>query len=151
MQRSKGLKLSSQTKFNLQCCFPSVFSCSLSYSTAIFFFFGFGDKKCKGVAYQVWRFEVESVIQRNLLSHEVIAAQIRKSLQREVKTKIIGFGPRMSVERILGQLDQFYGDGGAAMGDELLSQAYSFRQQEGAIKIDKQRTTVPSYSPMKSL
>ena len=34
------------------------------------------------------------------------------------KTKIFGF-------------DQFYGDEGAALGDELVSQAYSFRQQEG--------------------
>ena len=114
-------------------------------------FFGLGNEKCKGIAYQVWRFEVESVNQGNLLSYEVIAAPIRKSLQGEVKTKIIGFGPKMSVERILGQLDQFYGDEGAAMGDELLSQAYSFRQQEGAIKIDKQSTMVPSYSPMKRL
>ena len=82
------------------------------------FFFGFGDEKCKAVAYRVWRFEVESAIQENLHSHEVIAEQIRKSLQGEAKTKIFGF-------------DQFYGDEGAALGDELVSQAYSFRQQEG--------------------
>ena len=94
-------------------------------------FFGFGDEKCKGVAYRVWRFEVESAIQENLHSHEVIAEQIRKSLQGEAKTKIVGFGPGTSVERILEKLDQFYGDEGAAVRDELLSQAYSFRQQEG--------------------
>ena len=94
-------------------------------------FFGFGDEKCKRVAYRVWRFEVESAIQENLHSHEVIAEQIRKSLQGEAKTKIAGFGPGTSVERILEQLDQFYGDEGAAVGDQLLSQAYSFRQQEG--------------------
>ena len=66
----------------------------------------------------MWRFEVESAIQENLHSHEVIAEQIRKSLQGEAKTKIFGF-------------DQFYGDEGAALGDELVFQAYSFRQQEG--------------------
>ena len=92
--------------------------------------FGFGDKKCKGVAYRVWRFEVESTIQENLHLHEVIAERIRRSLEGEAKTKIVGFGPGTSVERILEQLDQFYGNEGAAMGDELLSQANSFRQQE---------------------
>ena len=94
-------------------------------------FFGFGDEKGKGVAYRVWWFEVESAIQENLTSHEVIAEQIRKSLQGEAKTKIVGFGLRMSVERILEQLNQFYANEGVAVGVELLSCGYSFQQQEG--------------------
>lgn len=93
-------------------------------------FFGFSDERGKGVTYRVWRFEVDSAIQEGLHSHEVIAEQIRKSLQSEAKTKIVGFGPGTSVEEILEKLDQFYGDQGAAVGDELLSRAYNFRQQE---------------------
>ena len=81
-------------------------------------FFGFSDERGKGVTYRVWRFEVDSAIHEGLHSHEVIA------------TKIVGFGPGTSVEEILEKLDQFYGDQGAAVGDELLSRAYSFRQQE---------------------
>ena len=93
-------------------------------------FFGFSDDKNKGVAYRVWRFEVDSAIQEGLHAPEVIAEQIRKSLQGEAKNKIVGFGSGTSVEQILQQLDQFYGDDGAAVGDELLSQAYKMRQQE---------------------
>ena len=93
-------------------------------------FFGFSDERGKGVTYRVWRFKVDSAIQEGLHSHEVIAEQIRKSLQGEAKTKIVGFGPGALVEEILEKLDQFYGDQGAAVGDELLSRAYNFRQQE---------------------
>ena len=93
-------------------------------------FFGFSDERGKGVTYRVWRFDVDSAIQENLHSHEVIAEQIRKSLQGKAKTKIVGFGPGASVEEILEKLDQFYGDQGAAVGDELLSRVYNFRQQE---------------------
>lgn len=93
-------------------------------------FFGFSDDKNKGVPYRVWRFEVDSAIQGGLHSAEVVAEQIRKSLQGEAKNKIVGFGPGTSVEQILKKLDQFYGEDGAAVGDELLSQAYKMRQQE---------------------
>ena len=54
----------------------------------------------------------------------------RKSLQGEAKTKIVRFGPGAYIEEILEKLDQFYGDQGAAVGDELLSQTYNFHQQE---------------------
>ena len=95
---------------------------------------------------RVLRFEDDSAIQENLHSHKVIAEQIRKSLQVEAKTKIVGFGPGASVENILQQLDQFYGDQGAAVGHELLSGAYNFRQHESEevsawiTKSDKPRT-----------
>ena len=94
-------------------------------------FSGFSDERGKGVSYRVWQFEVDSAIQENLHSREVIAKQICKSPQGEAKTKIVGFGPGTSVKKILEKLDQFYGDQGAAMGDELLSQAYNFRQHKG--------------------
>ena len=45
-------------------------------------------------------------------------------------SKLVGFGPGASVEEILEKFDQFYGDQGAAVRDELLSRAYNFRQQE---------------------
>jgi len=97
-------------------------------------------------ACRVCRFEDDSAIQENLHSHEVIAEQIRKSLQVEAKSKVVGLGPGTSVENILQQLDQFYGDEGAAVGNELLSRAYNFRQHESEevsawiTKSDKQGT-----------
>ena len=94
-------------------------------------FFGFSDgDKNKGVAYNVWRFEVESVIKRVFYPDEVILEQIRRSLQGEAKAKIVGFGSETSCESILGKLHQFYSDVSAATGDELLAEAYQMKQGE---------------------
>ena len=94
-------------------------------------FFGFSDgDKNKGVTYNVWRFEVESVIKGAFYPDEVILEQIRRSLQGEAKAKIVGFGPETSCESILGKLDQFYSDVGAATGDEILAEAYQMKQGE---------------------
>lgn len=95
-----------------------------------FFGFTYGDKN-KGVAYRVWRFEVESAIEEGLHSNDVIAEQIRKSLQGEAKHKIVAFGAGIPPEKILEQLDQFYGETGVAIGDELLTQAYKLKQEDG--------------------
>ena len=80
-------------------------------------FFEFSEDKNKGVPYRVWRFEVDSAIQGGLHLAEVVAEHIRKSLQGEAKNKIIGFGSETSVEQILKQLNQFYGEDGAAVSD----------------------------------
>jgi hypothetical protein len=94
-------------------------------------FFGFSDgDKNKGVAYNVWRFEVESVMKGAFYPDEVILEQIRRSLQGEAKAKNVGFGSETSCESILGKLDQFYSDVGAATGDELLAEAYQMKQGE---------------------
>lgn len=95
-------------------------------------FYGFteGEKSVKGVAYRVWRFEVSSAMSEGLYSNDIISEHIRKSLQGEAKNKIVGFEPGVSPECILTQLDKFYGDGGALVGDELLSKAYGLRQKE---------------------
>ncbi|CAB4012589.1 ATP-dependent DNA helicase PIF1 [Paramuricea clavata] len=94
-------------------------------------FFGFSDgDKNKGVAYNVWRFEVESVIKGAFYPDEVILEQIRRSLQGEAKAKIVGFGSETSCESILGKLNQFYSDVGAATGDKLLAEAYQMKQGE---------------------
>lgn len=94
-------------------------------------FFGFGEvDKSKGVAYRVWRFEVNSAILGGLYTNQVIAEQIRRSLQGEAKSKLVGLGPDADPKTILEKLDQFYSDVGAATGDEILSEAYQFRQRE---------------------
>lgn len=94
-------------------------------------FYGFSDiDKLKGVPYKVWRFEVDSALRGGLYSDQVIAEQIRRSLQAEAKTKLVGLGPETTCKNILVKLDQFYSDVGAATGDELLAEAYKFRQGE---------------------
>ena len=94
-------------------------------------FFGFGEvDKSKGVPYRVWRFEVNSAIQGGLYTSQVIAEQIRRSLQGEAKTKLVGIGADSDPKMILEKLDQFYSDVGAKTGDEVLSEAYQFRQRE---------------------
>jgi len=92
-------------------------------------FHGFGEQN-KGVEYRVWRYEVQSTINGSLYSEEVIAEQIRKSLQGEAKTKLIGFNPEAGAESLLEMLDQFYSDAESVTGDELLAEAYNLRQQD---------------------
>lgn len=56
--------------------------------------------------------------------------QIRRSLQGEAKTKLVGLGSEKSCELLLEKLSQFYIDVGAATGDELLTEAYQLKQGE---------------------
>ncbi len=94
-------------------------------------FYGFSEtERGKGVPYRVWRFEVDSVIRGGLYSSEVISEQIRRSLYGEAKTKLVGLGPDATCDSLLLKLDQFYSDVGAATGDELLTEAYRFKQAE---------------------
>ena len=78
----------------------------------------------------MWRFEVDSAIRGGLYSSEVVSEQIRRSLYGEAKTKLVGLGPEASCESLLLKLDRFYSDVGAATGDELLTEAYKFKQGE---------------------
>ena len=149
VQRSKGREFSSRTTSIVASPQSSV----VRYLTRPQFssFFGFDDEKCKRLAYRVWRFEVESAIQENLHSHEVIAEQIRKSLKGEVKTKIVSFGPGTSVERILEQLHQWetnYCPKLTVFGSKKVKK-FLRSQVAWTIQFDKQRTTVPSCSPTK--
>ena len=82
-------------------------------------FYGFGSDK--GVSYNVWRFEVQSAISEGFHANEVISEQIRRSLQAEAKTKLIGLDSGTAPDAILKKLDQFYSDIDAATGDEILS------------------------------
>ena len=91
-------------------------------------FYGFGSDK--GVSYNVWRFEVQSAISEGFHANEVISEQIRRSLQAEAKTKLIGLDSGTAPDAILKKLDQFYSDIDAATGDEILSAAYRMKQRE---------------------
>lgn len=95
-------------------------------------FFGFseGEHKNKGVDFRIWRYEVESAVSAGLHSEAVIVEQIRRSLQGEAKSKMVGFGAGASVSSILKLLDQFYSEEGAATGGEILSRAYAMKQGE---------------------
>ena len=95
-------------------------------------FFGFseGEQRHKGVDYRIWRYEVESAVTAGLHSEPVIVEQIRRSLQGEAKSKLVGFGSESSVSSILQSLDQFYSEEGAATGGEILTRAYAMKQGE---------------------
>lgn len=94
-------------------------------------FYGFSDgEKSKGVSYRVWRFEVDSVLKEGFYVEEVIAEQVRRSLQGEAKSKIVGIAPGSKLAEILERLDQFYSDSGTATGEELLTAAYGMKQRE---------------------
>lgn len=87
-------------------------------------FFGFSERdRGKGVPYRVWRFEVESTMVEGLHSTEIIAEQIRRSLQGEAKSKVVGFALETSRSDMLFQLDQLYKEDGGITGDEILAEA----------------------------
>ena len=72
-------------------------------------FFGFseGEQRHKGVDYRIWRYEVESALSAGLHSEPVVVEQIRRSLQGEARSKLVGFGSEASVSSILQSFDQF--------------------------------------------
>ena len=51
-----------------------------------------------------------STIKEGLHSNEIVAEQMRRSLQGEAKSKVVGFGADTTMEDMLPQLDQFYMD-----------------------------------------
>ena len=65
-----------------------------------------------------------------LHSEAVIVEQIRRLLQGEAKSKIVGFGPEASASSFLESLDQFYNDKGAATEGKILTRAYAMKQEE---------------------
>lgn len=92
-------------------------------------FYGFSERdRGKGVPYRVWRFEVASTIKEGLHSQEIVAEQMRRSLQGEAKSKVVGFAADISLEDMLLQLDQFYKEDGGVTGDEMLAEAYKWKQ-----------------------
>jgi len=95
-------------------------------------FFGFpeGEQRHKGVDYRIWFYGVESAVSARLHSEPVIVEQIRRSLQGEAKSKLVGFGLESSVSWILQSLDQFYSEEGAATGGEIPTRAYAMKQGE---------------------
>ena len=74
--------------------------------------------------------DLKSTVKGALYPGEVILEQIRRLLQAEAKTKLVGLGPEVSCESLLEKLDRFYSDVGAATGDELLTEAYQLKQRE---------------------
>lgn len=89
-------------------------------------FFGFTERdRGKGVPYRVWRSEVESTIKEGLHSGEIIAKQIRRSLQGEAKSKVVGFGSETSLSVMLSQ---FYKEDGGTTSDEMLAEAYKWKR-----------------------
>ena len=95
-------------------------------------FFGFseGEQRHKGVHYRIWRYKLESAVSAGLHLEPMVVEQIRRSLQGEAKSKLVGFGSETSVSSILQSLDQFYSKEGVATGGEILTRAYAMKQGE---------------------
>lgn len=60
----------------------------------------------------------------------MLSEQIRRLLKSKPKTKLLGLDSGTTPEAILANLDQFYSDIGAMVGDEILSKAYSMKQKD---------------------
>ena len=119
-------------------------------ATTVLLFLWVQWRQKKGVAYRVWRM----AIQEGLHVPEVIVEPIHKSLQREAKNKIVGSGSGTSVEQILQQLDQFYGDDGASVPG--IQNMRSRRAKKSlrslpvwTIRSGKPRIMAPTCCPMK--
>ena len=69
-----------------------------------------------------------STIKEGLHSNEIVAEQIRRSLQGKAKRKVVGFSADTTMEDMLSQLDQFYMEDGWVTGDEMLAEAYKWKQ-----------------------
>ena len=72
--------------------------------------------------------DLKSTVKGALYPGEVILEQIRRLLQAEAKTKLVGLGPEVSCESLLEKLDRLYSDVGAAT--ESLTEAYQLKQGE---------------------
>mgnify|MGYP002803607474 CR=1 FL=1 len=69
-----------------------------------------------------------STIKEGLHSKEIVSEQTRRSLQGEAKSKVVGFSADATKEDMLLQLDQFYKEDGGVTGDEMLAEAYKWKQ-----------------------
>ena len=63
-------------------------------------------------------------------TNQVLSEQIRRLLKSKPKTKLLSLDSGTTPEAILANLDQFYSDIGAMVGDEILSKAYSMKQKD---------------------
>lgn len=90
-------------------------------------FTGSSDQK-DATPYEVWRYELESILFRNLYPPEIIAESIRRSLKGEAAKVAMRLGVGSSPMELLRKFDGLYGT--VASETSLLTQFYSSQQGE---------------------
>lgn len=82
----------------------------------------------KDVSYDIWRYEVRSLVRDGSHSEAVISRAIRKSVRGEPARVVMQLGERAEVFDILGKLDSLYGT--VESSELLLANFYSSTQGE---------------------
>lgn len=92
-----------------------------------------GEMKGDQVAYDIWKFEVQSLVQDQSHKPEMINQAILRSLRGDALRVVKRMGPKTSVEDLLAKLDSSFGI--IDSGEDLLAQFYSANQgeSEGAV------------------
>lgn len=89
-----------------------------------------GDETTKGdCKYDLWRYEVESLIKEGTHSEETLRHLIRRSLKGEAAHVLKRMRANPSVAKILEKFDTVYGV--VETGEETLSEFYSAKQKDG--------------------
>jgi len=88
-----------------------------------------GDPTSKAdVAFDIWRYEVDGLLQDGLHSEEALRQAVRRSLKGEAKRIVMRLDLTATAHDIVGQLDGVYGT--IEPGEALLGEFYSAHQLE---------------------
>lgn len=87
-----------------------------------------GDIKGDQVSFDLWRYEVRSLLKENLHKPEAIHQAVRRSLRGEASRVAMRLGSDASLESLLEKLEAIYGT--IEFGEDILAQFYSAAQKE---------------------
>lgn len=87
-----------------------------------------GQEKGDQVSFDLWRYEVQSLMEEGVHKPEVIYQAVRRSLRGEASRVAMRLGPKASLETLLKKLEGIYGI--IELGEDILAQFYSASQKE---------------------
>lgn len=89
----------------------------------------FSGDTSKDVTYDIWKYEVNSLLREHSHSLPVINRAIRKSLRGEAARVVVQLGEVVGIDEIIDRLDALYGS--VESQELLLAKFYSSQQKEG--------------------
>ena len=87
-----------------------------------------GAQEKDSTPYEVWRYELNCIMDGKLYSQEMISETIRRSLKGEAAKVLVRMGPKASNQDMVSKMDGLYGL--VATEGSLLSQFYAATQKE---------------------
>ena len=87
-----------------------------------------GDTKDGQASFDLWQYEVRSLMKGNIHSPEVIHQAVRRSLKGEASRVAMRLGADATLESLLAKLESVYGS--VESGEDVLAQFYSALQKE---------------------